>query len=139
MKTNTRTLILLGVGLALLILCCTGAAILAAVAYFGVVPFTPSRSELMFSPEIIPETPVGEPYSARIAVSDNVTPVFDMWVESGSLPPGLTLTFIEGTDSAEIAGIPETAGTFTFSVGAACFGTNVSGQIGSHEYTLVVK
>ncbi len=139
MKTNTRTLILLGAGGVLLVLCCAGTVILAAAAYFRATPSPSSRSELVFTPSEIPDGRVGEPYSVRISVSDNVTPVFDMWMDGDSLPTGLTFTYGENSDTAEIAGIPEVPGTFTFEVGAACFGTNVSGQTGSHSYTLVVK
>jgi len=35
--------------------------------------------------------------------------------------------------------MPTETGTFKFTVGAWCLGTNVSGQTGQREYELVVK
>jgi hypothetical protein len=95
--------------------------------------------DLTISPTELPEAEVGRPYQVAIVVSDNDTPVGDMFIESGTLPPGLTLTFPTATDTAEISGTPEEAGTFEFVVGAWCFGTNVSGDTGEQVYTLVVR
>ncbi len=94
---------------------------------------------LAFSPAELPEAQVGRPYSATISVSGNVTPVGDMFVDTGALPPGLQLTFDETSRTAEISGTPTEAGTFKFAVGAWCFGTNVSGQTGEQEFELVVQ
>lgn len=95
--------------------------------------------ELTFSPTELPAAEKGQPYRATLTVSDNDTPVGDLFVQSGALPPGLELTFHEGTDSAEISGTPTEAGTFEFVVEAWCFGTNVSGDTGAQAYTLVVE
>lgn len=97
------------------------------------------RRGVSFSPTALPEAVQGQPYEATITVSDNDTPAGDIFVESGTLPPGLTLTFIEGTDTAEIGGSPEAAGTYAFVVGTWCFGTNVSGETGSQGYSLIVN
>jgi hypothetical protein len=97
------------------------------------------RPALVFSPAELPEAQVGQAYSATISVSGNVTPVGDMYVESGALPAGLQLTFDETSRTAEISGTPTESGTFKFTVGAWCFGTNVSGQTGGREYELAVK
>ena len=97
------------------------------------------RAALVFSPAELPEAQVGQPYSASISVSGNVTPVGDMFVDTGALPPGLLLDFDETSRTAELSGTPTEIGTFKFAVGAWCFGTNVSGQTGEHSYTLVVK
>ncbi|MBN1954092.1 MAG: hypothetical protein JW900_03475 [Anaerolineae bacterium] len=94
---------------------------------------------LIFSPAELPPATVGQPYQVTIVVSENDTPVGDMFVEDGSLPPGLAFVFLEGADSAEISGTPTEAGTFEFTVGAWCFGTNVSGDTGQQLYTLVVE
>ena len=95
--------------------------------------------DLTISPTELPEAEVGQPYQAEIVVSDNDTPVGDMFIESGTLPPGLTLIFPTAIDTAEISGTPEEAGTFEFVVGAWCFGTNVNGDSGEQSYTLVVR
>ena len=95
---------------------------------------------LAFSPETLSDATVGVAYDATITVSGNVTPVFLFSVDNGSLPPGLEIKLVEGSTSAgHIFGTPQAAGTFTFTVGATCFGTNVNGQTGSRPYTLVVR
>jgi len=140
MKTNRRLWILLGAGIILMIvLCCIAASILGAFAFYRSQPVPIPSSELQFTPGSLSNARTGESYTVLITVSNNNTPVFDMWVEDGSLPPGLSLTYVENSNTAEISGIPETTGTFQFSVGAMCFGTNVSGQVGNHSYTLVVE
>jgi hypothetical protein len=102
-------------------------------------PTRPPGHELIFSPTDLPEAEVGQPYQVTIAISENYTPVGDVFIESGALPSGLTLTFLENTDTAEITGTPEEAGTFEFVIGAWCMGTNVSGDTGRQAYTLVVR
>jgi hypothetical protein len=74
-----------------------------------------------------------------ITVSGNHTPVFLMSVESGELPPGLTLHYEENASTAQISGVPEKAGEYEFTVRALCYGTNVSGQTGEHPYRLLVR
>jgi hypothetical protein len=97
------------------------------------------RPALVFSPAELPEAHVGQPYSATISVSGNVTPVGDMFVESGTLPAGLQLIFDKASRTAQISGTPTKTGTFKFTAGAWCLGTNISGQTGQREYELAVK
>ena len=97
------------------------------------------RPALVFSPAELIEAQVGESYSVTISISGNVTPVGDMYLESGALPAGLQLTFDETSRTAEISGTPTESGTYKFTVGAWCFGTNVSGQNGQRAYELVVR
>lgn len=82
---------------------------------------------------------MGQPYQVTIIISDNDTPVDEIAIQSGTLPPGLTLNVLRNRDSAEISGTPEGAGTFEFVIAAWCFGTNVWGDRGEQPYTLVVK
>ncbi|MDX9952619.1 MAG: hypothetical protein RBT75_00880 [Anaerolineae bacterium] len=140
MKTNSRLWILLGVGAILLIVfCCAAAVVLGAFAFYRSQPMPTPSSELEFSPVTLPDARVDEPYSVLITVSNNDTPVFDIGMWNGTLPQGLEFTYIENTNTAEISGEPLETGTFTFEIGAMCFGTNVSGQVDSHSYTLVVE
>lgn len=101
--------------------------------------FSPSRPALKFSPDTLPGAQVGIPYEVEIKVTDNITPVFRFLVSERTLPKGLTLEQKEHEDVARIFGTPEEAGTFTFKVEALCYGTNVSGQTGEKQYTIVVK
>jgi hypothetical protein len=96
------------------------------------------RPALEFAPSELQRAQVGQPYLAAVSVERNETPVGDMWVASGALPPGLELVFADGSDIGEITGTPTQAGSYTFSVEVWCFGTNVNGQTGSASYTLSV-
>jgi hypothetical protein len=102
--------------------------------YFG-----PTGGPLKFLPDALPEAQVGTAYDEEIRISLNNTPVGDFFISDGILPEGLEFTFLEGDDAATVSGTPTEAGTFTFTVSAWCFGTQVSGQTGEKTYTLVVN
>jgi hypothetical protein len=109
------------------------------VSVMLVVGCTLDRPALQFTPAELQPAQVGQPYLAAISVERNETPVGDMRVSAGDLPPGLELVFTEGTDTGEITGTPTASGSYTFSVEVWCFGTNVNGQTGSASYTLTVN
>lgn len=110
-----------------------------AVLAVNLVACSSGRAALGFAPDKLQNGTVGQPYEAVIAVINNDTPVGDMYVSSGSLPPGVTLNFTRGTSaSGTISGTPTTAGTYVFAISAWCLGTNVSGQSGEQSYSLVV-
>ena len=100
-----------------------------------------NRPELLFTPTDLPEASAGIPYEMEILVSQNETPVYTMYISEGTLPRGLVFEFDENAheDKARISGTPEETGTFTFKVYVGCLGTNISGQTGEWEYTIVVK
>jgi len=98
------------------------------------------RGPLKFDPPSLPNAEAGVSYEAEIRVTQNVTPVGEFIIEPDTLPPGLELVIVEEVaDTARIIGIPEEAGTYTFSVQVWCYGTQVSGQTGSKKYTIVVE
>ncbi len=101
--------------------------------------FGPTPGPLTFAPDILPAARAGVMYEAEIRITENVTPVGEFSVSKGTLPAGLELVFVEGEDAAIISGIPEGAGVSTFAVSVWCFGTQVSGQSGDKEYTLIVE
>lgn len=94
---------------------------------------------LVIEPESLPEAYVEAPYEIEIHITQNKTPVGDMFIKKGSLPAGLEFAFLEGEDSAKISGIPQEAGIFTITIYAWCFGTMVSGQTLEKEYHIVVN
>ncbi len=96
------------------------------------------RPDLGFDPASLPAGRTGVPYEATIRVVGHVTPVIGFVIAEGSLPGGLTLEYHERDDFARITGTPTQAGTFTFKLTAYCQGTNVSGQMGENEFTMVV-
>jgi|GEM_PF-1443122 len=100
-----------------------------------------NRPQLVFTPADLPEASAGVPYDMEILVAQNETPVYTMYISEGILPRGLVFEFDENAheDKARIYGTPEEAGTFTFKVFVGCLGTNVSGQTGEREFTIVVK
>ena len=96
------------------------------------------RPELEFKPDQLPEVQVGQPYQVNILISGNVTPVGNYSISEGALPPGLTLVMDKTLRIGRISGTPTLAGTFKFTVSVWCLGTNVNGQTGEKQYTLVV-
>ncbi len=106
---------------------------------FACTLFGPSRGPLTFQPETLPAAQAGAPYESKITISGNATPAGEFSISKGALPPGLTLETIETDHSARISGTPEQPGTYSFQLYVWCYGTNVSGQEGEKDYTLVVK
>ena len=106
----------------------------AACMLFGAV-----RGPLQFQPDTLPAAQVGVAYEAKVHISGNATPAGQFSVPEGALPAGLALETLKGQDTARIFGTPTQAGTFKLKLYVWCYGTNVSGQTGEKEYTLVVK
>ena len=101
--------------------------------------FEPVYDELIFSPDTLPEGQVGEEYKAVITLSGQRTPAFEMGAQEMALPEGLTGTFDQDQQTYTIEGMPLESGSFTLTVSAVCYGTQVSGQTGEREYTLEIK
>jgi hypothetical protein len=115
--------------------------ILGSLAIFLSTTFcilTP-RPALQFKPDTLPQIRVSQPYLVDILVAGNVTPVGDYSVSDGALPPGLTLVMDQNLRVGRISGIPTQSGTYKFTVSVWCLGTNVNGQTGDKQYTLVVS
>ncbi len=100
--------------------------------------FEPITDSLVIEPDSLPDAKIGEKYEVLIRITQNVTPVGDMFISSGTLPAGLELVFMEGEDSGVISGVPTEEGTYSFTLSAWCFGTQVSGQTLDKEFTIVV-
>jgi hypothetical protein len=114
----------------------TIACAIALTAVFGCVP----RSELEFSPATLTDAQVGSPYAATITVSQAATPVGGASISDGALPAGMDLELAkEPVDTIQISGTPTVAGSFSFTISVWCYGTQVSGQTATKQYTLVVK
>jgi hypothetical protein len=96
------------------------------------------RPSLEFLPAQMPAAKVGQPYQVDIRIARNVTPVGFFSITDGSLPPGLNLVSERDQQIGRISGSPSQAGTYTFTVSVYCLGTNVGGQTGEMQYTLVV-
>lgn len=100
--------------------------------------FEPVTDVLVIEPATLANAQRGVMYEAEIHITQNVTPVGDMLIKSGSLPAGLGLVFIQGEDAVKISGIPEEAGIFSFKLYVWCFGTMVNGQTLEKDYQIVV-
>jgi hypothetical protein len=99
----------------------------------------PQTGELVFSPDTLPDGQVGAAYEAVVTLSNNRTPAFRMEIDQGRLPHGLTGYFDGEKQTFTITGTPTEAGIYSFEVSAICYGTNRAGQMGSKDFTLVVK
>ncbi len=115
------------------------AALAAAALSCNLVTSFVESTKLRFSPDTLPDGQVGQAYKAVISLSNQHTPAFRMDAKDESLPPGLKGTFDKDQQTYTIEGTPTQAGTFSLTVSALCYGTNVSGQSGEKEYTLVIK
>jgi hypothetical protein len=114
-------------------------ALLTTFLSMACMLFSGSVDPLMFEPDRLPDGRVGMAYQAEIQVTENRTPVGEFAISKGTLPAGLEPIKDEREeDIARISGVPRESGTFTFTVSVWCYGTNVSGQTGEQEYTLVV-
>jgi hypothetical protein len=113
-----------------------GLAVLLSTSFCILTSLT--RPALQFLPDKLPDARVGQPYKVDILIAKNVTPVDNYSISAGALPPGLELVVDTQLRTAKIAGTPNQAGTFEFTVSVWCLGTNVSGQTGDKQYTLVV-
>jgi hypothetical protein len=113
--------------------------LLVTLACWWIPPTQMSNVALVFKPDQLPNTQVAATYSAEIQVTQNMTPVGGVNISEGKLPTGLTFEKVESKDIIRISGTPTEAGTFTFTVSVWCYGTSVNGQMGSKQYTIVVK
>jgi hypothetical protein len=114
--------------------------VLASSVLVAAIACDTGRPALVFAPDALPPATVGVAYQADITVDRNETPVGGASVPPGSLPEGLTLELLAptGSDTIRISGTPSAAGSYTFTVSVWCFGTNVNGQTGEHDYTITV-
>jgi hypothetical protein len=96
------------------------------------------RDALKFEPATLPAAQIGVPYEVEILITQVETPAGDISISDGVLPPGLELVKVEDKDAARITGMPQEAGTFSFTVYVWCYGTQVSGQTGEMKYEIVV-
>ena len=102
------------------------------------------RPPLAFSEDPLPAGHVGQPYQAWIRILNAETPPVEFILSEGDLPKGLTIRKGEAAGGpkeyeAVIEGVPERAGTFTFTVWVSCYGTMVNGQTGSQVYTILIE
>lgn len=101
--------------------------------------FPEVTTPLKIEPDALPNAQTGVEYEVEILVSDNVTPLNSVFISDGILPAGLELIFVDGENGANISGVPQEAGTFTFKIFVSCKGTMVSGQTLEKEYQIVVE
>jgi PKD repeat protein len=89
-------------------------------------------ADITVNPASVPPGTVGVAYAQDFSQTGGAAPITFSF--SGSLPPGLTFTD-NPNDTATLAGIPGTAGTFQFSVTA----TDANGCTGSTDYTITIN
>lgn len=101
--------------------------------------FEPVTEPLIIDPVDLLPARLGVVYETEIHITQNVTPVGEVILYDGALPPGLELSFMQGEDAAKISGMPEEEGTFSFTLFVWCYGTQVSGQTLLKDYVIVVE
>jgi hypothetical protein len=81
------------------------------------------------NPTSLPDGTVGASYSQTVTASGG-TPAYSFTVSAGALPGGLTLS-----SNGALAGTPNTAGTFNFTIKA----TDATGCTGTRTYTVFIS
>ena len=76
-----------------------------------------ANANLSFSPSSLPAATAGVAYSQVLTVTNGSTCTFST---SGTVPPGLNLSFTGLTNTATLSGTPSSSGTFGFTVSASC-------------------
>jgi len=94
---------------------------------------------LQFIPDVLPDAQQGVPYEIEVRVENVTTFVGEFTVTEGILPPGLLLERVPSENATLITGIPQEAGTFSFTLDVWCMGTNDPGQTGHHLYQIIVR
>ena len=97
------------------------------------------RPPLVFSPDKLPNAHIGEMYHVKIQLTNAKTPPFYFYVVEENLPKGLEFKWEDRMPMAILEGTPEKSGTFTITLSVGCLGTNISGQVGSKEYLLIIE
>ena len=110
---------------------------LLAIWLVAVQHLAACTTSLSLRPDVLDVAVVGRKYRQEISIIDSKTPVGSVSIAKGGLPPGLNLSFDEGSDSFEIEGTPSASGKFEFQVTIWCYGTNFPGQ--SLDKTMVIK
>ncbi len=117
----------------------TAVTMLSLIAIFLSACLTPSYpAALEFSPTNLPKARLGEFYEVTIRITRNQTPVGEFSISQGNLPAGLKFERVAGQDILRILGTPQKPGLSKFTISVWCYGTNISGQTGQRQYTIVV-
>jgi hypothetical protein len=101
--------------------------------------FSVERPPLIFSPDKLPNAHIGEMYHVEIQLTNAKTPPFYFYVVEENLPKGLEFKWEDRMPMAILEGTPEDPGTFTITLSVGCLGTNISGQVGSKKYILIIE
>ena len=81
----------------------------------------------------MPNGTVGTSYTAVVDAKSGCTPY--IWSVTGSLPPGLTFTAINKTQSLSFSGTPTAASSYSFTVQVK----GCAGHISTVNYTVVIQ
>jgi uncharacterized protein (TIGR03437 family) len=83
----------------------------------------------------LPSGAFGSQHSQRLDATGGTTPYPSWKVINGSLPPGISLTILQGVITALLSGTPTAPGTFTFTVQV----TDSTGATGTKQFSLTIS
>ena len=117
----------------------TGLLLLALLLAGCPSPDRPKRQPpLTFAPDTLPAATVGVAYTQTVTAANASTPMYQLELTTGALPPGLSYVYDKDAETGTIAGTPTEAGSYSITLAGSCFGTQVSGQQGTVTYTITV-
>jgi large repetitive protein len=92
---------------------------------------------ITIGPDGLPDGAVGQQYSEVITASggDGIHGMYS----SGTLPPGLALSFDHDAGTGLLSGTPTTAGSYAFNITAYGPQYNLGGSEGTRHYTVVIR
>ena len=95
------------------------------------------RPELSVTTETWPIAIVGKEYRASLTVENSETPLLNVSIQHGKLPPGLKLSHIKGESNFTITGISTERGEHVFTLSMASHGTQCVGQTSLQEIKII--
>ena len=106
-----------------------------AAAAFSAGFATACAHNLKFPKVALPDGAIGEEYSAKLDLGRCDSRISSAAVDHGKMPPGVGLSYSRATEAHNLVllqGVPREAGTYKFTLGAACKGMEDSEVVGRY-------
>lgn len=114
-------------------------ALLVAVLALAACASSPSAPPaLSIFPAMMPSAEVGSAYNAQLRVGGARTPLAEVDIISGALPPGIELQEPAG-NAIPVVGLPTETGSYPFTLRVATEATGEQAQVHTQDFRLEVS